>query len=69
MFKKEKFCPECGGNLVWANKLKTYTCTSCGLEISEDERKELSFRKVKKKNSLKEYVEWWLSSKKKRKNK
>jgi len=61
---KPKSCPECGGDLKWNGLLRLYTCTSCGIEMTEDRRRELSFhRRAEKKDRIKEYVDWWLSKK------
>ena len=66
------YCTECGGRLKFDRKLKQYVCQSCGLTYTDAELLE-SRQKLKsadeddkKERRSQEYLEWWLSSKKKR---
>lgn len=66
--RKPEYCPECGGELDWKIPSRSFICTSCGLQLSSQElieyRERLKREQDKNKNRVKEYVKWWLSSKK-----
>ncbi len=61
-------CPECGGRLIYDPVTGYYSCTSCGLYAT---RAQLSALREKKRSAARErpreeeYLEWWISSKKK----
>ena len=70
-------CPECGGLLLYDRDLKTYTCQGCGRvytreelaeerrRIAEEIRQTLAQREVDEREEMaKEYLKWYLSSKK-----
>jgi len=70
-------CPDCGGFLLYDRDTKTYTCQSCGRVFTREELAEAR-RKVaeeirralsegledEKEQVYKEYLKWYLSSKK-----
>lgn len=58
-----KSCPECGGDLKWNSLQKVYICSSCGLELTEQERMLYEYKEREGKDEIKEYVDWWLSKK------
>jgi len=68
-----EYCPECGGELHYMIATKRYVCKSCGLSLTHQElietRQKLkpSFESEdeQRKKERKEYLKWWLSSKKK----
>jgi len=68
-----EYCPECGGELQYMIPTKRYVCKSCGLSLTHQElieaRQKLkpSFESEDEqhKRERKEYLKWWLSSKKK----
>ncbi len=68
-----EYCPECGGELHYMIATKRYACKSCGLSLTHQELIELRERlkpkfeseEEKHKEERKEYLKWWLSSKKK----
>jgi transcription initiation factor IIE alpha subunit len=67
------YCPECGGKMRYVSLTKRYSCMSCGLTLTYQEliemRERLTTRvepkEEERKRLRKEYLEWWLSSKKK----
>lgn len=67
------YCPECGGEMQYMIATKHYVCKSCGLSVTQQELIELreklrpSFEgdEEEKEKRRKEYLKWWLSSKKK----
>ncbi|PMB74064.1 hypothetical protein C0199_01555 [Candidatus Bathyarchaeota archaeon] len=67
------YCPECGGEMRYIIATKHYVCKSCGLSVTQQELIELR-EKLKppveseedeREKRRKEYLKWWLSSKKK----
>jgi len=66
------YCPECGGEMRYISVTKHYVCQSCGLSLTSQElieMRERSKRRVEpedeeRRRVRKEYLEWWLSSKK-----
>jgi DNA-directed RNA polymerase subunit M/transcription elongation factor TFIIS len=68
----ETFCPECGGIMIYDGSSRRYACRSCGLYVTKDEITELRERRrdevsgdKKKRQEQSEYLDWWLSKKKK----
>jgi len=67
------YCPECGGECHYVIATKHYVCKSCGLSVTQQEMMELREKlrahtataEEEKENRRKEYLKWWLSSKKK----
>jgi tRNA(Ile2) C34 agmatinyltransferase TiaS len=67
------YCPECGGEMQYIIATKHYVCKSCGLSVTQQELIELreklrpSFESDEEaqERRKKEYLKWWLSSKKK----
>jgi len=70
-------CPECGGMLLYDRDTKTYTCTGCGRMFTReelDEARRRIFEEIRetmsaeledeKEKMYKEYLKWYLSSKK-----
>ncbi|RLI13985.1 hypothetical protein DRO33_00170 [Candidatus Bathyarchaeota archaeon] len=70
-------CPECGGLLLYDRDTKTYTCQSCGRvytreelaearrRIAEEIRRTLAQEAGEEKEQYyREYLKWYLSSKK-----
>lgn len=61
------YCPECGGEMKYANK--NYICTSCGLTVNQQEIVEAKDKKMfdddedPRAARRKEYLKWWLSKK------
>ena len=69
-------CPECAGPLKWSRNLKQYVCQRCGLSLTREEldearerlRGEIYTRPGEEKSRRhKEYLNWWLGDKKKKK--
>jgi len=68
-----RYCPECGGEMRYISATKRYVCRSCGLSLTYQEliemREKLSARPEPKEEEQKrvrrEYLQWWLSKKKK----
>jgi hypothetical protein len=66
------FCVECGGvvKFIWENRFPETVCTSCGLVLLTDEYFELRNNGHARKEyedehqKMREYLKWWLSSKK-----
>jgi len=71
-------CPECGGFLLYDKDTKTYTCQNCGRvytreelaeerrRIAEEIRQMLAQGEADEREEMaKEYLKWYLSSKKK----
>jgi len=67
------YCPECGGEMYYTPATKRYTCKSCGLSLTHQELIELrdqlrpsaETEEEKRLKERREYLKWWLSSKKK----
>jgi len=61
-----KICPECGGEMYY-DKKGFYVCLKCGLTISKFDSniKDSKDRDLTEEDKMKEYLKWWLSSKKK----
>jgi DNA-directed RNA polymerase subunit M/transcription elongation factor TFIIS len=65
-----KYCPECGGELLYDLSTKLYMCKSCGSTYNQQElidawkkmRRQLSEGDGKEKLQ-REYLKWWLSRK------
>ena len=62
-----RYCPECGGPLIWNSKLKQYVCESCGAmftrkELDDYKRKIFKEGEIKEQDYKKEYEKWWISS-------
>ena len=68
-----RYCPECGGQMRYISLTKHYVCRSCGLSVTAQELIEMRDRirsrvepqEDERKKLRKEYLQWWLSSKKK----
>lgn len=65
------YCPFCGGRLIYDNRVRLYTCRSCGATLTLDEivmeREKLAGLAKgsdAKKKEAQGYLKWWLSSKK-----
>lgn len=66
------YCPECGGEMIYAIATKHYICKSCGLSVTQQELMELREKnrpseenpEEERENQRKEYLKWWLSKKK-----
>jgi transcription initiation factor TFIIIB Brf1 subunit/transcription initiation factor TFIIB len=68
------YCPECGGETYYDRDSKRYICKSCGLSVTYEEFIELREKirpefesEDKRKRRQKEYLQWWLQSKKEKK--
>jgi tRNA(Ile2) C34 agmatinyltransferase TiaS len=67
------YCPECGGEMAYAISTKRLNCKSCGLCVTQQELMELKEKNRPaeetedeiRENRRKEYLKWYLSSKKK----
>ncbi|RLF21821.1 MAG: hypothetical protein DRN15_10490 [Thermoprotei archaeon] len=68
-----KGCPECGGELKFDPRRKLYVCLNCGLTLTREEYfmvreeiKRLIYQETEdeKEKWRREYLKWWLSSKK-----
>jgi tRNA(Ile2) C34 agmatinyltransferase TiaS len=67
------YCPECGGEMRYAPATKRYACKSCGLSLTHQELIELreqlrpkeETEEEKRQKERRDYLKWWLSSKKK----
>jgi transcription initiation factor TFIIIB Brf1 subunit/transcription initiation factor TFIIB len=67
------YCPECGGEMQYMIATKHYVCKSCGLSVTQQELDELREKnrpdfntgETEQEKRRKEYLKWWLSSKKK----
>jgi len=66
------YCPECGGEMRYVSATKHYVCKSCGLSLTHQELIEIRESRIRsdseedeRKKTRKEYLEWWLSKKKK----
>jgi len=70
---KMAYCPECGGEMQYMIGTKHYVCKSCGLSVTQQELNELREKnkpdldtgETEQEKRRKEYLKWWLSSKKK----
>ncbi|MCW4019046.1 MAG: transposase [Candidatus Bathyarchaeota archaeon] len=66
------YCPECGGEMIYNIATKHFTCKSCGLTVTQQELMDLRERNRPpeetedeiRQNRRKEYLKWYLSSKK-----
>jgi DNA-directed RNA polymerase subunit M/transcription elongation factor TFIIS len=66
------YCTECGGEMVYAISTKHFTCKSCGLTVTQQELMDLKEKNRPpeesedevRQNRRKEYLKWYLSSKK-----
>jgi len=71
MWIEMPYCPECGGEMRYIAATRHYVCQSCGLSVTQQELIELreklrtSVEDNEKERWRKEYLKWWLSSKKK----
>ncbi len=66
-----KVCPECGGSLSLDSITKNFICRGCGLYAPREKFEELheKLNKAGDRNEKKEeYLDWWQSSKKDKKN-
>ncbi|MDQ6722898.1 MAG: hypothetical protein M3Z01_01350 [Thermoproteota archaeon] len=66
-----KVCPECGGSLSLDSITKNFICRGCGLYAPREKFDELheKLNKDGDRNERKEeYLDWWQSSKKDKKN-
>jgi DNA-directed RNA polymerase subunit M/transcription elongation factor TFIIS len=67
-----RYCPECGGEMLYTSATKRYVCKSCGLSLTPQELMEMREQardrappeEEEKKRVRKEYLQWWLSKKK-----
>lgn len=67
-------CPECGGMMLFDRRAKSYVCQSCGVTMTRQElledRKRLFTRieteEERRERERREYLKWWLSSKKRK---
>ncbi len=65
------YCPECGGEMIYAIATKRFNCKSCGLSVTQQELMELREKNRPpeeteaevRENRRKEYLKWWLSKK------
>ncbi len=59
-------CPECGGPLFYEVPTKMYVCKKCGLYLTKQQLIDLLEKKKEKPrlDAKKEYLNWWLSEKK-----
>jgi DNA-directed RNA polymerase subunit M/transcription elongation factor TFIIS len=66
------YCPECGGEMAYSISTKRLNCKSCGLSVTQQELMELREKNRPpeetedevRENRRKEYLKWYLSSKK-----
>ncbi|HKU83667.1 MAG TPA: hypothetical protein VJP58_06465 [Candidatus Nitrosocosmicus sp.] len=65
-----KFCPECGGSLNFDTITKNFICRGCGLYAPREKFEELheKVNTIDRKNRSDDYLDWWQSSKKDKKN-
>ena len=66
-----KVCPECGGSLSLDSITKNFICRGCGIYAPREKFDELheKLNKAGDRNEKKEeYLDWWQSSKKDKKN-
>jgi len=71
--KMVNYCPECGGEIQYISLTKHYVCKSCGLSCTGQELNDLHDKnrpaeeteEEQRQNRRKEYLKWYLSSKKK----
>jgi len=63
-----RICPECGGEMIFDRSRYAYVCRTCGLTLTRFELDKYRDRKGSRKEDedswKKEYLKWWLSSKK-----
>jgi len=69
-----KYCPECGGELGYDPRFKSYSCRSCGVTFSYQELLEaydkLGARESEeelKRKERRDYLKWWLKSREEKK--
>ncbi|MBS7642022.1 MAG: hypothetical protein QW374_00170 [Candidatus Bathyarchaeia archaeon] len=65
-----RYCPLCGGRLVYDNSVKLYVCQSCGAMLTlediireRDRIASLARGGDVRKRDAREYLRWWTSSK------
>ncbi len=66
-----RYCPECGGEMHYDPKFRSYVCNDCGLSLSSQElmemkdqlRPETERAEEKRKKKQRDYLNWWLSKK------
>ena len=61
-------CPECGGEMVYDRRRGVWVCRHCGLTFSRFDSTRKGNRKQNQEDEdakKREYLKWWLSSKKK----
>ncbi len=67
-----KVCPECGGSLSLDSITKNFFCRGCGLYAPREKFEELHEKLNKaggdRNEKKEEYLDWWQSSKKDKKN-
>jgi reverse gyrase len=66
-----KVCPECGGSLSLDSITKNFICRGCGLYAPRekfDELQEKLNKPYERSERKEDYLEWWQSSKKDKKN-
>jgi len=67
------YCCECGGEMAYSIATKHFTCKSCGLTVTQQELMDLKEKNRPaeetedeiRENRKREYLKWYLSSKKK----
>lgn len=67
-----KYCPVCGGRLIYEGRVRRYVCQSCGTtytleELIEEREKIRRLTRAEedaRKREMREYLKWWLSSEK-----
>jgi hypothetical protein len=67
------YCTDCGGEMVYSIPTKHFTCKSCGLTVTQQELMDLREKNRPaeetedeiRENRKREYLKWYLSSKKK----
>ncbi len=59
-------CPECKGDMYYETTTKHFICKQCGLYATREQIYDILDKKRpdKKKSKESEYLDWWLSSKK-----
>jgi tRNA(Ile2) C34 agmatinyltransferase TiaS len=70
--QKMPYCPECGGEMHYDGSTKKQICKSCGLSVTQQELMELQEKNRPpeetadeiRENRKREYLKWYLSSKK-----
>lgn len=61
-----KECPECKGDMHYEPSTKHFICKKCGLYATREQIYDILDRKrgERKRSKEAEYLDWWLSSKK-----